>query len=239
MIRRYVPTFDGCTDKQQIDFIVRTQEKINKIRDAAEDLINHLEYAAPNKHKAIPPLKDPQLNVRAAVLTDVMCSTRRAGELLGVALPRSDQDRRENQTIRRMAKLGHELLHGYFGEAEWKTMVERMREHRRWWEQWEALDEPRVQFYALLAKARGTSPKQERLDGEGNGFDKKLEKWVTIAEQYADASDTFWQSKDEAEQGDAARAAKQALREKLSTEDSDERFSVALSLLEEPPPGQP
>ena len=79
MIRRHVPNFDDYTDKEQIDFIVRTQDKVNKIRESVEALILHLEYAAPDKPNAVPPHQAPRADVRAAVFSAVMGGTRRAG----------------------------------------------------------------------------------------------------------------------------------------------------------------
>jgi hypothetical protein len=111
MIRPYVPNFDDYSDEEQVDFIIRTQEKINAIRDSVEALIAHLEYASPDRRKSLPPLKRPRRNVQAAVFCDMMRSSRRAGELLGIPLPPSDEVRNENQTVRQMAKRGRELLY--------------------------------------------------------------------------------------------------------------------------------
>jgi hypothetical protein len=49
MIRPYVPNFDNYTDKEQADFIIRTQEKINAVRNSVAELALHLEYGTRNK----------------------------------------------------------------------------------------------------------------------------------------------------------------------------------------------
>jgi hypothetical protein len=237
MIRRYVPNFDDYTDEKQIAFMIRTQKKINEVRDSLEGLIGHLEYAAPDKRKARPPLENPSHNVRAAVFTAMSGSSRRAGELLGIPLPPSDEVKHENETVRTAAKQGRELLIHYFGEAEWKAKVERMREYRRWWEYLESIDDSKEQFYAMLAKACGTSLEHERLRAERDGFDKKLEEWVAAYEQKENAMDTFWQTKGDVEQDEAKRAEDRAWHRMKSLESSDERFDAALSLFDKPPQG--
>jgi hypothetical protein len=239
MIRRYVPDFDEYSDKEQVDFIIRTQEKIDAVRDSVEALIAHLEYAAPDKRKSLPPLKNPGRNVQAAVFSDVLGSTRRAGELLGIPLPPSDEVRNENQTVRTMAKLGRELLCRYFGEAEWKTKVERMREYWRWWEQFNSLDDPKEQIYALLAKACGTSPEHKRLSAEKDGFDRKLDEWIALVESRLELEETLdqWEhhNKGNAEWTSVESKRRSIQAEQFRIQETDERFAKALSVFDAPP----
>jgi hypothetical protein len=234
MIRRQVPDFDGFAEEEQIDFVVRTQEKIEKIRASVEGLILHLEYATPGKHKAFPPLEDPLRDIKAAVFTDVM-SSRRAGELLRVPVPETDKDRHENQTVRKMANRGRQLLLISFGRAGWAIRVERMRENRRWWERWESLDDPKEQIYALLAKARGTSAEHERASSKDDGFDHLLDEWIAVSEQRLNTEEILGKGNSSAEQDDVRRAARRLLDEQVSIEERDERFKQALSLLDAPP----
>src|SRR5215203_3322691 len=151
MIRRLIPNFDDYPKKAQIDFIERTQNKIDKVRKSVEDLVNHLEYAAPDKGKAIPPIKEPRLNVRAAVFSALM-GTRRAGELLGV--PHSDKPGYyENQAVRKMAAVGRRLLCDHYGSTQFDTKIERMQKYHEWLT-WLNSKAPKEQMYVLLAKAR-------------------------------------------------------------------------------------
>lgn len=239
MIRRHVPRFDDYTDKEQIDFIVRTQDKVNKIRESVEALILPLEYAAPDKPNAVPPHKDPRADVQAAVFSAVMGGTRRAGELLDLPLPHSDADRHENQTVRKMANRGRELLRMHFGETEWKNMVERMRVYREWWEWYESVDDPKDQVYALLAKASGTSAEHERASAEEDGFDAILEEWIPVAEQRINVMDALDKCKDASEKDNLSREAKRLLDLQMSIEERDERFSRALSLFDAPSSDRP
>jgi hypothetical protein len=236
MIRPYVPNFDDYTEEEQVDFIIRTQNKVNAIHDSVEALNAHLEYAAPDKRKAFPPLKNPRRNVQAAVFCDVICSSRRAGELLGIPLPPSDEVRHENETVRMMAKPGRELLCSYFGEAEWKTKVERMREYWRWWEQFNSLDDPKEQIYALLAKACGTLPEHERLYAEKDNFDRKLDEWITVVESRLKLEETLDQWEDH-NKGDAEWIGVESKRrgiqaEQFRIQEADERFDKAFSVFD-------
>jgi hypothetical protein len=235
MIRSFVPNFDDYTDKEQVDFIIRTQEKVSAIRDSVDALVLHLEYAAPDKGKSFPPLKNPRLYVQAAVFSDVMRSSCRAGELLGIPPTPSDADRNENQNVRKKAKWGREFLHGYFGEKGWKIKVERMREYRLWWEGFEALDDPKEQVFALLAKANGTSPGHERLLAEEEGFDKKLGDWIALVETRLEIEEIQDQNKYNDDFGWPGAIESERRR----IQETDERFNKALSVFEALPSGGP
>jgi hypothetical protein len=242
MIRRYVPDFDSYTDKEQVDFIIRTQEEINAIHDSVEDLIAHLEYAAPDRN-AVPPLKeDPRRNVQAAVFWDVAGSSRRAGELLGIPPSPSDEPKRQNQNVSAMAKLGRQLLHYHFGEEEWKIKLARMRKYRQWWEQYEALDDPKEQFYALLAIAGGTTAECERFFAEQDGFDSKLDEWITVVEsrlKIEEIQDQNKYSDDFAWPGTDEGRRRRLQDEQFRIQATDERFDKALSVFDAPPDGMP
>jgi hypothetical protein len=242
MIRPYITNFDDYTDKDQVDFIIRTQAKINAVRDSVKDLIAHLEYAAPRRYKALPPLKNPRRKVQAAVFCDVMSSSRRAGELLGIPVAPSDKDKYQNQTVRAMAKPGRELLCNYFGVAGWKAKVERMREYWRWWERFNSLDDPKEQMYALLAKARGTSPEQEKLLSARDGFDGKLDEWVAVVEKRLEIEEIQDQNKyndDFAWPGAIESERRTAQTEQFRIQETDERFAKALSVFDAPPDAAP
>jgi hypothetical protein len=243
MFRQYVPNFDNYADREQVDFLIRTQEKVNAIHDSVEALTAHLEYSAPDKHKALPPLRKPLQNIRAAVFSDVMRSSRRAGELLDIPLPPGDEFRHENETVRKMAKLGRELLCGYFGEGEWTTKVQRMREHRQWWERFETLlDDPKEQIYALLAKARGTTSERERLSAETDGFDEKLDEWIAVVVSRFKLEETLdqWEDLNRGNAGNAEWISIKSERRSIQAEQfriqaTDERFDEAFSVFDTPP----
>jgi hypothetical protein len=239
MVLRYVPDFRELTDKEQVDLLVRTQDKLNSIWDSVERLVSHLEHVTPNKGKALAPLENPTDNVRAAVFSDVMRSTRRAGEMLGVPLPSSDEDRHENQTVRQRAKLGRELLHYFYGKEEWERKVARMRGYLAWWDGFNNIENPKEQVLALVAKARGTSTEFEKQRANDDGFAEKLEKWLPIVERRLEADATYERLYDQNAPSDELEVARQAVnravREQFAFQDTDDRFHLAFSVFDVPP----
>jgi hypothetical protein len=238
MTRRIFPGFDDYSVKDQIDFIKRTLKKVNAIRESVGDLVDHLEYAKPDTAKAARPLKGPTAKVRAAVFSDILNSTQRAGELLGVPLPQKDQGRHENQTVRKRARLGRDLLHDYYGKSEYEAKIVRMRRYHRWWKRYDAIEDPREQMYVLLAEARGTSMDYEKRLASEDGFGEKLDEWVVVVERRLKADETYQRSEDPAEEEDARRAANQLRYQQQAIQQTDARFEMALSLaeLKAPPP---
>ncbi len=169
------------------------------------------------------------------MFSEVMGSTRRAGELLEVPLPKSDEARNENQTVRKMANRGRQLLRECFDDAEWRVKVERMRGYREWWEWYESLVDPKEQVYALLAKARGTSAEHERALAEEDGFDATLKEWGTIAERHLNVHEAFGASNDHAELDNLSREGARLLHLQESIEERDKRFVEAFSVFGTPP----
>jgi hypothetical protein len=241
MVRPYIPDFDDYTDKKQVDFLIRTQEKVNAIRDTVDDLLVYLEYAAPDKGRPLPPLKNPLLYVRAAVFSDVMSNSCRVGKLLGIPPTPSDADRNENQNVRTKAKSGRELLHTYFGETEWKNKVGRMREYRQWWVWYESLDN-KDGMYALLAAARKTSLEHEKRAAEQDGFDRKLDEWIALVEARLEIEELQDQNKynDDFAWPGAIESERRSIRaEQFRIQESDERFGKALSVFDRSPDYRP
>ncbi len=236
MVRRLVPDFDGYTEKEQADFLIRTQRKIDGVWQSAADLAKHLQYAAPDRHKAIPPIKGIVHKVRAAVFSDVLKSTRRAGEILGVA--GKDKIKHENQTVRKRAMTGRALLHGYYGKSEYEAMVARMQQYHHWWKWFDSIEDPREQMYVLLAEARGTSAEHEQLRAADDGFAEKLEEWVGVVERRLEASEASEQSENPAKVETARQRADQLWAKQIRIQKADARFEKALSLasLEAPAP---
>lgn len=239
MVRRLVPDFDSYTAKEQLDFLIRTQNKIRAVRQSTKDLIKHLEYAKPDKSKAIAPIKQPTQKVRAAVFSDMLGSTAAAGALLGVpGVPDNDKIKHDNQTVRKRAKIGRALLHDYYDKLEYEAMIGRMKRYRRWWKWFSSIEDPKEQMYALLATVQGTSVEYERLRAAADCFAEQLEEWVGIVESRLEASEASKQSENPAEAENAQQRADHLWRRQIAIEETDARFEKALSIasLEEPPP---
>jgi hypothetical protein len=179
LIKEYQPDFDYSKSAEEARLLLHTLERINRVRESVEDLQNYLWYSTPNKNKAVSPVKDPQRDVRAAVLQDLFdLSTLRIGEIMWFKAP-SELDRarkHENAAVRAAAQRGRELLHYYFGVDEWRQKVERVRALRRQWRELEDL--PKGQVYYLLAECHGTSIDEEEKSALQDGFDQLLEEWI-------------------------------------------------------------
>ena len=238
MTRRLVPGFDGYSVKDQIDFMKRTVKKVEAVERSVGGLVKHLEYAKPDTARAANPIKGPTAKVRAAVFSDILNSTQRAGELLGIPVPQKDHDRHENQTVRKRARLARALLHEYYGKSEYEAKIVRMRRYHRWWKRYDAIEDPREQMYVLLAEARGTSMDYEKRLASEDGFGEKLDEWVVVVERRLKADETYQRSEDPAEEEDARRAANQLRYQQQAIQQTDARFEMALSLaeLKAPPP---
>jgi len=182
LIRQYQPDFDYSNSAEEARLLLHTLERINQVRESVRDLQNYLWYSKPNKNKAVAPIKDPQRDVRAAVLQDIFdLSTLRIGEVLGFNAP-SDLDmlrKHENAAVRAAAQRGRELLRYYFGVDGWRQKVERVRAHRARWHELE--DQPKGQVYYLLAGCHGTSIEEEENQSSQDGFDQLLEEWIAAS----------------------------------------------------------
>ena len=182
IIRQYQPDFDYSRSEVEANYLMRTLERINDVRKKAEELQRHLWYSDPKKHKAVPPVRDPQRDVRAAVLQDVFdLNTLRIGQILWFEPPSEleSQRKRELAAVRLAARRGRELLHYHFGVEGWEDKVERVRILRAQWKQFDADDQVKKQVYYLLAERRGTSLEEEEAAAVTDGFDQLLEKWIS------------------------------------------------------------
>ena len=182
IIRQYQPDFDYSQSEEQANLLMRTLERINRVRENAEDLQNYLWYSDAKKNKAVAPVRDPQRDVRAAVLQDVFdLKTFQIGEMLRFE-PASELERqrkRELAAVRVAAQRGRELLHHHFGVKGWEAKVERIRTLRTQWEQFAQEDQLNKQAYYLLAERRGTSLEEEETAATRDGFGQLLEEWIS------------------------------------------------------------
>jgi hypothetical protein len=159
--------------------LLHTLERINQVRESVEALQNHLWYSNPNKTKAVPPVKNPQRDVRAAVLQDVFgLSTLRIGEILKFDTPSNPHIKRENRAVAVAAQRGRELLHFCFGAEEWSKKAERIRALRALWFELDEDDQVKEQVYYLLAERNGTSMEEEERTSVQDGFDALLDEWI-------------------------------------------------------------
>ena len=237
LARRLVPGFDDYPLKAQLDFISRTAEKIEAVWQSAGDLATHMEYATPDR-KAVPPVKDLDDKIRAAVFSDMMNSTRQAAEVLGVPSTETDKIKHENQTVSKRAKIGRGLLHNYFGESEYEAIIDRMQRYHRWCKWYGTIEDPKEQIYVLLAEAQGTLTDHEKRRASEDGFAEKLDEWVAVVKRRLDTEEIYRRSDAPVEEQEAQQAATRLWHQQKAIEETDARFKTALSLaeLEAPPP---
>jgi hypothetical protein len=157
-------------------------KKIDQAAGSIRALRTHLEYVNPGKKSAVAPMKDPQRDVEAAILSDVLdLSSLEIEKELGFSTPKNADIKRENRTAVVAANHGRLLLRHYFGVEGWEKRVERMREARV---RWLSLDEqPKKQIYYLLAERRGTSIAEEEHEASQDGFDRLLDEWAAAVER--------------------------------------------------------
>jgi hypothetical protein len=195
LIKQYQPDFDYTESKEHAELLLHTLKRVAKVRESVESLRNYLWYSEVNnskaKSKAILPVKDPERDIKTAMLQDVWrMKTRDIAKTLGFervwkdppkpwTLP--DKKKRENATVRAAAERGRALLEHYYGVEEWKRKAAQMRAERA---RWNALaDQPKKQMYYLLAESRRTSMEDEERAGIEDGFDQLLEQWIAAWDQ--------------------------------------------------------
>jgi hypothetical protein len=191
LIKQYQPSFDYSRSEEEAHLLVHTLERVGRARESLEALRNYLWYSRPNKSKAIPPVKEPERDIKTAILQDVWrMNTLDIAETLGFERvwkdpPKpwtlSDKKKRENATVRAAAERGRELLQHFYGVKGWQKVAARMRAERRQWLELE--DQPKKQIYYLLAEARHSSMEEEERAGIQDGFDQLLEHWIAAWDQ--------------------------------------------------------
>jgi hypothetical protein len=178
IIKQYQPDFDYSASEQHALLLLRTLERIKRVRESVQDLQSFLSYSSPENHnRAVPPIKAPQRDVKAVVLQDVHgLSTLEIGDTLSFKPPSEPRIKHENRAVAVAAQRGRELLHYYFGAEEWRQKAERMRALRAKW--LEIGDQPKKQIYYLLGERRGTSLEVEEAAAIQDGFDQLVEQWL-------------------------------------------------------------
>jgi transposase len=116
------------------DLLEKTCYYINNFLESLRKLQAFLEYGTPNR-KLAPAIKEPNREVRAAILHEVDgLNYRQIGERMGIPLPPDFEIKGEHQTIRKMVKRGRRILLAAFGEEAWRKRVEAMKAEKAWWQ---------------------------------------------------------------------------------------------------------
>jgi hypothetical protein len=133
LLRYYRPSFDELPHEQQLDLIAQAAERVNTLLTAARQLVEFLEYGAPDQDLRAA-AEDANRDVRAAVLKDVEdMSSIRIAERFGLNITEKYRDQREHPTVRQMINRGRKLLESGLGTEGWRKQVEAMKaEAKRW-----------------------------------------------------------------------------------------------------------
>jgi hypothetical protein len=133
LLRHYRPSFDKLPHEQQLDLIVQAGERVNKLLTAARQLVEFLEYGAPDQDLRAA-AEDANPDVRAAVLKDVEdMSSIQIAERLGLDVTEKQRDERDHPRVRQMINRGRKMLESALGTEGWRKQVEAMKaEAKRW-----------------------------------------------------------------------------------------------------------
>jgi hypothetical protein len=177
LIEHYHPDFNDWLPEDRTDYLMLTLDKLREASKSVEGWRGHLEYAGPRKSKAVPPVKEPERDVKAALLKEILdLGSLRIGEELGFSPPSEPAIKRENRAVSMAISRGLGLLEHCFGVEGWQDKKRRMRNERARWLSMSG--RPKQQFYFLLAELRGTSAEEEERIATDDGFDKLLDKWL-------------------------------------------------------------
>jgi hypothetical protein len=135
LVRYYRPGFDGYSAQEKLDLIRKAHGHVQGFLESLQRLQSLLEYGAPNRN-LWPLIKNPQRDVKAAILADVEgLNSVEIGKRMRVPPDPDYFERwRENQTVRKMVdERGRPILEEAFGEVGWRERAEAMKAERAWW----------------------------------------------------------------------------------------------------------
>ncbi len=120
--------------QERYKYALKAVDHVNDFLRSLRNLQGFLEYGAPDR-KLTPAIKQPQRDVRAAVLRDVDgLSYREIGERLDVPPPPDFAIKKEHQTVRKMVENGKLMLKEAFGEEGWRDRAKAMKAEKAWWQ---------------------------------------------------------------------------------------------------------
>jgi hypothetical protein len=167
LVRYYKPEFENCSREEQQDLLKKTCDYTIDFLESLRKLQAFLEYGTPNR-KLAPAIREPNRDVRAAILHDVNgFNYRQIGERMGIPVPPDFEIKGEHQTVRKMVERGHRLLEGAFGKEGWRERAKAMKNHKEWWQSLsedEEYNEYQVESTALVL---GISIEEVRRRVEG------------------------------------------------------------------------
>jgi hypothetical protein len=131
LTRYYRPEFDGWSDKEQCEFLKAACLRVNNVAKPIAQLARFLEVGtgAPGEKLRLS-IEDAERDVKVAEWHDIDgLSYQDIGLMLSVKPTESDEIKREQQRVRKMAERGRKLLNEAL-DGNWEAYAARVR-HRR------------------------------------------------------------------------------------------------------------
>jgi hypothetical protein len=131
LARYYRPEFDGWPDKQQCEFLMAACERVNNVAKPINQLARFLEVGTGARGEKLRlPIEDAERDVKVAEWHDIDgLPYQDIGLMLSVKPTKSDEIKREQQRVRKMAERGRKLLNEAL-DGDWEAYASRVR-HRR------------------------------------------------------------------------------------------------------------
>lgn len=147
LLRYYRPSFDELPHEQQLDLIAQAGERVNKLLTAARQLVEFLEYGAPDQDLRAA-AEDANRDVRAAVLKDVEdMNSIQIAERFCLNITEKYRDQRDHPRVRQMIKRGRKMLESALGTEGWRKQVAAMKAEAERWQELSA-EEQSIEMWA-------------------------------------------------------------------------------------------
>jgi hypothetical protein len=162
LVLHYRPELRGCSFEVQLKYAWKAAHYANDFLKSLRNLRDFLAYGAPDR-RLTPAIKQPERDVRAAVLRDVEGkSYREIGEYLVVPAPPDFEIKGEHQTVRKMVENGRSVLQKAFGVEGWQDRAETMRAERAWWQTLSSADKRKEHNLEATTRDLGMSIEEVR-----------------------------------------------------------------------------
>lgn len=162
LIDHYRPEVEAYSSKEYVALLEKACHYINDFLEALRKLQSFLEYGSPDR-KLSPPIKEPNKDIKAAVLHDVDgLNYRQIGEKMAIPPPPDLKIKGEHQTVRKMVERGRNILVRAFGEEGWQERVATMKAEKEWWKSLSREEQDRELEAIWLASDLGMSVEEAR-----------------------------------------------------------------------------
>ena len=130
LLRHYRPEFDDLDRKEKLALVKAGYTRVQEFSDSLRKLMAFLEHGAPDKDLRTR-AGDAASDIVAAELKEVEdLSNPKLGDVLGIAPPPSDRNKRTNKTAGDKAKRGKNLVVSNLGEEFWCDLIEAKKADR-------------------------------------------------------------------------------------------------------------